>query len=519
MNAKISGVRMERTLITFLGTGDYRETVYGWRGVGEYRTRYIAAALAKLWDANAVVVLATQAAEDKWGNPLRDALNAAGLAGPVVRRLPDGRTEEELWSQFQIIRDAIAAAAGNEVLVDITHGFRAQPFFAGAVLSVLRAGGVTPRKLGLVYGEYRDKEPLSPIWDLTLFIELTDWAQALGLFLKTGVATPVVELGRQMQRREAEGVLTSNSHKFPRFGRLVQAIESFADDLATIRVASIITGYEQEAAKKLNARGSAARLLDAVEQCREEVTAKLPPLALVLNNLAESVRPLCATQLYGDDGQRAQYALARHYLSLSRYPEAAVVVREARVNQHAEDKRAVEVNSPDFEQKQRDAAETRFSEQDPDLRQIADIRNDIEHGGFRKQPLSAKALQKRIDQLVQRFAPENCGETKNNTETSPRTRTFFVTRHSGAVEWATRQGIAIDRAVEHLDPREIRPGDVVIGTLPVHLASEVCARGARYLHLAMELPVELRGRELTADELDRWGARIVQFWVCEERAD
>jgi hypothetical protein len=61
--------------------------------------------------------------------------------------------------------------------------------------------------------------------------------------------------------------------------------------------------------------------------------------------LAESVRPLRAGGLWGEDGQRAQYSLARHYLSLARYPEGEVVVREARVNLHAEEERAVEVSS------------------------------------------------------------------------------------------------------------------------------------------------------------------------------
>ncbi len=507
---------MTTTLITFAGTGDYAETVYQWRGVGDYRSQHIAAALGKLWKATAIVVLATQAAEDKNGNRLRDSLAAASLPQPVFKRLSDGRTEEELWAQFQAMREAIELAAGDEALIDITHGFRAQPFFAGAVLSVLRASGLKPHNLALVYGEYRKDEPTSPIWDLTLFIELMDWAQALGLFLQTGVATPVVELGRQMQRREQKRVLALGTRDFPTFGGLVQAIEDFAADLATVRVASMITGYQQEDSKKRNARGSAARLLAAIEQCRQEVATKLSPLALILDRLAESVRPLEADRLYSEDGQRAQCALARHYLDLARYPEAAAVVREARVNQHAEDERAVEVNSPCFDDEERRAADLRFGERDPDVGEIGGIRNDIEHGGFRKQPLSAKALQTRIDRLVQRFAPAGRSEAKGGEPEAlhfAAGRTFFVTRHAGAVEWAARQGVAVDRTVAHLDLAEVRRGDVVIGTLPVHLAAEVCESGARYLHLVLDLPPEQRGLELTAEEMARCGPRLVEYRV------
>lgn len=91
--------------------------------------------------------------------------------------------------------------------------------------------------------------------------------------------------------------------------------------------------------------------------------------------------------------------------------------------------------------------------------------------------------------------------------------TWFVSRHPGAVEWAARRGLAADRLVTHLDPHDIRPGDVVVGILPVHLAAQVCTRGGRYLNLSVDLPPEMRGRELSADELERYGARLEEYTV------
>ncbi len=89
--------------------------------------------------------------------------------------------------------------------------------------------------------------------------------------------------------------------------------------------------------------------------------------------------------------------------------------------------------------------------------------------------------------------------------------TWFVSRHPGAVEWAARRGLTVDRQVAHLDIAEIQPGDTVIGTLPVHLAAEVCARGARFLNLSLDVPPEARGRELDADALERFGARLEDY--------
>ena len=89
--------------------------------------------------------------------------------------------------------------------------------------------------------------------------------------------------------------------------------------------------------------------------------------------------------------------------------------------------------------------------------------------------------------------------------------TWFVSRHPGAFAWAQRRGLAVDRQLAHLAPEQIAPGDTVIGTLPVNLVARVCARGGRYLHLSLDLPAEARGRELTADELERYGARLEAY--------
>ena len=91
--------------------------------------------------------------------------------------------------------------------------------------------------------------------------------------------------------------------------------------------------------------------------------------------------------------------------------------------------------------------------------------------------------------------------------------TWFVSRHPGALEWMRREGIAFDAHVPHLDVGCVAEGDVVIGTLPIHLAARVCARGGRYLHLSLELPPDWRGRELSAADLRRFGARLEEYRV------
>lgn len=92
---------------------------------------------------------------------------------------------------------------------------------------------------------------------------------------------------------------------------------------------------------------------------------------------------------------------------------------------------------------------------------------------------------------------------------------YFVTRHPGALDWARAKGIAYDEHIAHLDPAKVGAEDTVIGSLPVHLAAEVCARGARYFNLSLDLPEKLRGRELDAETLEECRARIEEYVVLK----
>jgi len=92
---------------------------------------------------------------------------------------------------------------------------------------------------------------------------------------------------------------------------------------------------------------------------------------------------------------------------------------------------------------------------------------------------------------------------------------FLITRHDGAVDWVRGQGISIDQHVAHLVLNDIQAGDTVIGSLPVHLAAAVCARQATYMHLSLDPPYALRGKELSSIDLDACKARLETFKVVK----
>lgn len=89
--------------------------------------------------------------------------------------------------------------------------------------------------------------------------------------------------------------------------------------------------------------------------------------------------------------------------------------------------------------------------------------------------------------------------------------TWFISRHQGAIDWAKQQGISVDHWVTHLDIGKIQPGDMVIGTLPLHLAAQICEKGARLFFLTLNLNADQRGRELTAIEMAQSGCTLAEY--------
>lgn len=95
--------------------------------------------------------------------------------------------------------------------------------------------------------------------------------------------------------------------------------------------------------------------------------------------------------------------------------------------------------------------------------------------------------------------------------------TWFVSRHPGALAWAQEHGLETDHRVDHLDLRRIASGDRVYGSLPINLAAEVCVRGARYFHLSLNVPRELRGQEMDAEQLRRLDARLEEYRIVRAK--
>lgn len=498
-----------KRIISFLGTGNYDITAYqSCVDQKRYETAYVVEALFEFYHPDEVCVLATKEAKVKHGKELESIFSNKNCQFKLVD-IPTGNHKDELWRQFEVFRKQMDVEQDTEILIDITHGFRAQPFFAAASIAMSL---VKPNKkdqiIEVVYGELRRDEAMSPIWDISLFIELLQWTFSIGLFLRTGYLGELVDLLDQKNRLIKKEIARSGQRQFPQTGQLTDALKKFGDDIATVRIASIITGYEQS--KKSKAISSADALIQAIENIRPEIENYFKPLAEILDDMLDNFKGLPSPELFSEQGHQSMLQLANLYLDYERYPEASIVIREAFVNLFAQESDAIEVNKTLDKQKRSEAEVRWFKHNENEAKNIGNTRNDIQHGGFNTQPKSGQDLIKHVKNMQDKL---QAFQSPSVLETVKQSRNLFVSRHSGALEWAQKTGVEINEMIPHLNINDVQPGDKVYGSLPVSLAFSVCQKGAHYFHLNLDLPQQARGIELTSEDMVKYGAFFQEFKI------
>jgi CRISPR-associated protein Csx16 len=345
-----------------------------------------------------VVVLASKEAWAKHGKEFSDHLRDFGLKTPESDNvLPLGATPAELWQQFECVKRALRVEVGSKIVLDITHGFRSQPFFAAAAVAFTRLVDPTLADLQVLYGAFEAGDKvITPIWDITPFVELLDWSRSLMLFLRTGrgaeLALAVDSLGRALRK----SWYTSGKHgPPPTIDSLAKALHRFSSEIETVRTGAILLGRPPRDLSAVD------QLLGELQRSKEELPRHIPPLADVLDRLRATVEALRTDKrLSHPDGQRALKALASFYLDMGRYPEAAATIREAWISQHA-CSMADCPGWPEFSDLHRESAEKAWYAANEQLAsEIAETRNDIQHAGYRSRPQPAETIKRKIEELI-----------------------------------------------------------------------------------------------------------------------
>nr|BDI55091.1 MAG: CRISPR-Cas system-associated protein Csx16 [uncultured archaeon] len=89
---------------------------------------------------------------------------------------------------------------------------------------------------------------------------------------------------------------------------------------------------------------------------------------------------------------------------------------------------------------------------------------------------------------------------------------IIVSRHAGAINWLKKHYPKFSnlKHLTHISEEEIKDR-IIIGTLPVNLA--VLAK--EYWHLSMNVPLEMRGKELTVEDMENFNCKIENYKILK----
>lgn len=302
-------------LIAFLGKGNYTPCRYRLDGQVSETTPLCHLASARRYAADgpiSILVLGSEEVEKKWFAPDAQAgdlgrypkiVHDAGIECPLgFRRLPPSQNESERWEAFQVMLETLSGEAlelklpgsaesrietepPDRLVVDITHGFRSQPFFAASAVAFARARhrhGNTgdSREIRLLYGAFEPEKHneapetyVAEIWDLTQFLEILDWDAAIDGLVRHGKGDDLARLLSQHKRKALSRLSASELSGFDKFaGRT----KEYASALATVRIGDLLTTRSGD-------------LVSAIADCRTALLEHIPLLASLFAPVASAL--------------------------------------------------------------------------------------------------------------------------------------------------------------------------------------------------------------------------------------
>lgn len=336
-----------RRLVSFLGLGPhanpphYVPTRYSWNGVCSEETPLVERAIRDLLGPfDSVVVLGTPEVRSRW---IATGLLADRLGmEPRFEEFRWDPTGASPWVIFSLVRRALSREADaawgeteppTEIVFDVTHGFRAQPLLGLAALNFTlsewaQQADVPTPSIRLVYGAFEAaKDGVAPLWDLTQFVAVSQWNDAIQALVRFGRADDLERLGlreskqiRALSGASGDPASQRRAGIAQRFGKLAR---QFADDLSLARFPVLIESIHSGSVRDL-------RVFLASDD-RHELVTQLPLLHTALAQLDAMVEPLRAEKLESAQGLNALAHLAELYQRLHRFSEQVAVVREAAI--------------------------------------------------------------------------------------------------------------------------------------------------------------------------------------------
>lgn len=419
-----------KKIITFLGTGNYQETTYERINQNNEKisvtTRFVQEAIREVIDKGVIlyVGLTDEARKRNWlSGPkeikdsktcevkkvfqegLKDILDNKGILYREFS-LQNGKNEEEMWQNFESIFNILDEE--DEVYVDVTHSFRSIPFIIMSALNYARFVKNIDIK-GIYYGAFEAKtvDNVTPIFDLSLFNQLSDWTIGAEKFLNTGdskqlsnmINTTIKPILKETEGKDEDAKISRQINK---------DLEDFSGGLYTVR------------GNKISEYGVA--LKKSLESIKRIELNELKPFEKILDKIYEKV------YFYSDDIVSDVHNTVKLCRDFRLIQQAYTFLRENIVNylcvkgeidiRNTKDRELIETvllsrhnlkkekivlkdDHKAIEVKIKDYVNYNLAELFEDL--SSDYRNDLNHGGYRQDSKEYKKFSKKLDDFILGF--------------------------------------------------------------------------------------------------------------------
>lgn len=379
---------MTTKIISFLGTS-VRPTRYIYRDQ-IYEGGLFQIALRQFLPFDEMLVFVTKDAR-KRAYPALAELNDSRIKPIDIRT---GRTSEGLWDIFDTVVNTVDE--GDTVIFDITHGLRSIPFLTFLAAAYLRSAKDVEIE-AVLYGAFElGQGSPAPVVDLSEFVSLLDWLTATNEFVKTGSALALAEQ------------LESNAD--PALQPLANTVEAIATGLHLLRPAETSL--------------AAARLSENLATAKQKLP---PPFTLLADNLLQSYGRFGHPDDSDDDAQlENQLAMVNWYYSREQIVHALSLAREWIVSflclhfglnpEAKKDREEMEflIGGGKFKDAHGEVIRESMYLDDwtsvPEHKRLrrlwgsplklANLRNDVLHSGFRKNPKSSHEVKEAAHKVV-----------------------------------------------------------------------------------------------------------------------
>jgi len=415
---------MARVFLSFLGTSNYAECnyYYGNKTNRVDKVKYIQEASIRLFCKSwikhdkVVIFLTRDARERNWrdftfdrqgGSPqegLENRFRRFNFPMQVIPvDIPHGLDTKDIWHVFSVVLSQLSEK--DEVIFDITHAFRFMPMLA---LSLLNYAKVMKniKVLRICYGAYEARDNRTndaPIFDLTSFIELQEWTNAAGALIEYGNPDKIIEMLDYPQYKQHNTLRTIISRIYTNFTsvrgislvmedykKLISEIEKLKERLfppfkQVVDIIKIKFLVFKQPEKEINFKDVIINGFHAVDWC---VDHKLYQQGFTL--LQEVL--ITAVMLHaGVDYTNHKYRTivsATFTIHRNQTPEDQWFSYPAEEREIT--KRLLE-NNPFL-----DTLKDEYIE-------LGDLRNDMNHGGFRHNAMAANKFGLRLNELTTRI--------------------------------------------------------------------------------------------------------------------